>query len=106
MLSCLLEGTSVFTIYFTFTILFVGGWVRTYFFRKQLLLCLISLEFLVLGLFLGFIVMISIFDRSVPITLYLLVIGACEAALGLCMLVNLVRLVGNDMLREIQLIKC
>jgi NADH:ubiquinone oxidoreductase subunit K len=103
MLSYLFDQIS---ICFTFTFLFIGGWVSTYFFRKQLLLCLISLEFLVLALFLGFIGAISSFDSNIPVTLYLLVIGACEASLGLCILVNLVRLVGNDMLREIQLIKC
>jgi NADH:ubiquinone oxidoreductase subunit K len=97
---------SMFTLYLCFSILFIGGWVSTYFFRKQLLVCLISLEFLVLALFLGFVMVMSFLNRCIPITLYLLVIGACEATLGLCMLVNLVRLVGNDTLREVQLIKC
>lgn len=85
---------------------FLSGWVSVYLFRKQLLLSLLSLEFMILALFLGFVCFLSILGKSVSVTIYLLVLGACEATLGLCLLVRFVRLVGSDMLRKVSLIKC
>lgn len=87
-------------------LVFLSGWVSVYLFRKQLLLSLLSLEFMILALFLGFVCFLSILGKSVSVTIYLLVLGACEATLGLCLLVRFVRLVGSDMLRKVSLIKC
>lgn len=67
---------------------------------------LLRLELIVLSLFLGFVVYLIGLDAPVTFTLYLLVLGACEATLGLCLLVRLVRLVGRDMLRKVRFIKC
>ena len=67
---------------------------------------LLSLEFLVLSIFLGFVCFLSRAGGYVSFSFYLLVLGACEAALGLCLLVRFVRIMGNDMLRNVKLIKC
>lgn len=99
-------GSSFFSFFFLVGVVFGGGWLRTYFFRKQLLLSLLSLEFLVLSLFLGFVFVLRAVGVEVSVGFYLLVLGACEATLGLCLLVGFVRLLGRDMLRKVRLIKC
>lgn len=99
-----------FNFFLTFWVLvfvmFLGGWIRTYFFRKQLLLRLVRLEFLVLSLFLGFVSFLGCVGGFLCVTFYFLVLGACEATLGLCLLVNFVRLFGRDMLSSVNLVKC
>jgi NADH:ubiquinone oxidoreductase subunit K len=87
-------------------IVFGCGWFSAYFFRKQLLLSLLSLELVLLGLFLSFIFIFVFMGKPVCFSFYLLVLGACEASLGLSLLVVLVRVVGNDMLRLFRFIKC
>lgn len=67
---------------------------------------LVSLEFLVLSLFLGCLGVFSSLGVSLSMSLYLLVLGACEATLGLCILVGLVRLLGSDTLGKLSFIKC
>jgi NADH:ubiquinone oxidoreductase subunit K len=101
-----LFGNYYFTFNFVVCFVFLSGWVSTYLFRKQFLLSLLSLEFMVLSLFLGFIGTLRVLGKSVSVTIYLLVLGACEATLGLCLLVSFVRLVGSDMLRKVGLVKC
>lgn len=99
-----------FSFFLTFWLLvfviFLGGWVRVYFFRNQLLLRLLRLEFLVLSLFLGFVGFLGCLGGFLCVTFYFLVLGACEATLGLCLLVSFVRLFGNDMFRRVSLVKC
>lgn len=100
------HGNHYLFLFLLVGVVFGGGWVRAYFFRKQFLLRLLSLEFLVLSLFLGFVGVLRRMGVSVSVTFYLLVLGACEATLGLCLLVGFVRLLGRDMLRQVRLIKC
>lgn len=101
-----LIGSYYVTFLLVICFVFLGGWVSTYLFRKQLLLSLLSLEFMVLSLFLGFVVFLVTLGSPVSFTIYLLVLGACEATLGLCLLVGFVRLVGSDMLSKVSLVKC
>lgn len=60
---------------------------------------LLRLEFIVLGLFLRFVSVIGRLDKRVSFTFYLLILGACEARVGLCLLVVLTRYIGRDTLR-------
>lgn len=87
-------------------VFFIFGWVSAFYFRKQFLVSLLSLELVVLGLFLGVSFFIRIISHPVSISFYLLVFGACEARLGLRLLVGMVRLVGGDMLRLLRVVKC
>ena len=86
--------------------LFFVGWLSVYFFRKQFLYRLLSLEFLVLSLFMLYLRLVSCVRGSVSFVFYLLVLGACEATLGLSLLVSLVRLTGRDMLGKFFFVKC
>lgn len=45
---------------------------------------------------------ISIFRKPLSISFYLLVLGACEARLGLTLLVTMTRFTGRDILRLIR----
>lgn len=62
--------------------------------RKHLLMTLLILEFLVLGIFIGY--FISIRTLIMYFSLIYIVITACEGALGLRILVNLRRTHGGD----------
>lgn len=84
----------------------VLGFVSVYYFRKQLLVSLLSLEFMVLGLFIGVIFVLGRLGKPFSISFYLLVLGACEASLGLRLMVRMVRFRGGDMLSFLRLIKC
>lgn len=99
-------GSYYLSLFSLVCLVFSRGWVRTYFFRKQFLLSLLRLEFLVLSLFLGFVGLVGSIGGFVSITFYLLVMGACEATLGLSLLVGFVRLLGSDILSKVRLVKC
>nr|YP_009346662.1 NADH dehydrogenase subunit 4L [Graphosoma rubrolineatum]API85476.1 NADH dehydrogenase subunit 4L [Graphosoma rubrolineatum] len=66
--------------------------------RKHLLLSLLSLEFMVLCVFLTLFVMMMTFGYEIYFSLLFLVFTVCEGALGLSILVTLVRSQGNDYL--------
>ena len=94
-------------LYFYFVaFLFFTGWLGVYFFRKQLLYSLLRLEFLVLSLFMVYLRVVSCVSASVSFVFCLLVLGACEATLGLSLLVSLVRLMGRDILGKFYFVKC
>lgn len=95
-----------FSPFFVVYFLFFFGWVRAFYFRKQFLISLLSLELVVLSLFLGMLFIFGLFLKPVSFAFYLLVLGACEARLGLSLLVNIVRLGGNDMLSLFKVVKC
>nr|YP_009485626.1 NADH dehydrogenase subunit 4L [Inara alboguttata]AVZ00762.1 NADH dehydrogenase subunit 4L [Inara alboguttata] len=64
--------------------------------RKHLLLTLLSLEFLVLALYFMFYIFMSVYGMSYYFVLVFLTFAVCEGALGLSILVTLIRGSGND----------
>lgn len=64
--------------------------------RKHLLLMLISLEFIVLSLYYLIIVYLRVYDYEFFFRIVFLTISVCERALGLSILVSMVRTHGND----------
>nr|QBC73197.1 NADH dehydrogenase subunit 4L [Peltospira smaragdina] len=74
--------------------------------RKHLLSCLLSLEAITLTLFI-FLLSESISQNSESfITLIFITMAACEASLGLAVLVSLIRTHGNDYVFNFNLQKC
>ena len=74
--------------------------------RKHLLNALLSLEIMVLGLFA---LIISCFlgeGDNLFLTFIILTFGACEASVGLALLVCLIRTHGNDFISSINIHKC
>nr|ARH54659.1 NADH dehydrogenase subunit 4L [Scirtes orbicularis] len=64
--------------------------------RKHLLLMLLSLEFIVLSLFMLIFFNLSFFDFEYFFSLMFLTFSVCEGVLGLSLLVSLIRTHGND----------
>nr|QKY63770.1 NADH dehydrogenase subunit 4L [Dipetalogaster maximus] len=64
--------------------------------RKHLLLTLLSLEFLVLSLYFLFFTFLILFDLSLYFILVFLTFAVCEGAMGLGVLVSMIRCHGND----------
>nr|ANJ70323.1 NADH dehydrogenase subunit 4L [Athous haemorrhoidalis] len=63
---------------------------------KHLLLMLLSLEFIVLSLYFGLFVCMTFFLYEFYFLMILLVMAVCEGALGLSILVSMIRSYGND----------
>nr|YP_010583061.1 NADH dehydrogenase subunit 4L [Eurhadina exclamationis]UGN61507.1 NADH dehydrogenase subunit 4L [Eurhadina exclamationis] len=66
--------------------------------RKHILLCLISLEFVVLSLLLLIMTFCLMMNYSFYLYLIMMTFYVCEAVLGLSILVYLIRCHGNDFL--------
>nr|UPL65347.1 NADH dehydrogenase subunit 4L [Piesma cf. maculatum] len=72
--------------------------------RKHLLSSLFSLEYLVIILFLVFFMFLMNFGYEMYFSLIFLVFSVCEGALGLGVLVNLIRSHGNDLLSSFSIL--
>nr|YP_009694529.1 NADH dehydrogenase subunit 4L [Eurydema qinlingensis]QEI26514.1 NADH dehydrogenase subunit 4L [Eurydema qinlingensis] len=72
--------------------------------RKHLLLSLLSLEFLVLCVFLLLFMVMNNYGYELYYVLLFLVFTVCEGALGLSILVGLVRSQGNDYLLSMSML--
>ena len=80
--------------------------IRIFFFRKKLLIILITLEFVLLRIFLILIILLTLYFQPPSLAFFILVLGACEARLGLRILIILVRFKGRDILRKVTSFKC
>nr|WNS64795.1 NADH dehydrogenase subunit 4L [Barbronia cf. gwalagwalensis LYKG002] len=75
--------------------------------HKSLLLTLLSLEAITLGsLILLMNTMVMMNSNSPIISILMLTIGACEASLGLTLLVLMSRYYGNDLVKSLNMSKC
>nr|YP_010999381.1 NADH dehydrogenase subunit 4L [Arma koreana]WPM93266.1 NADH dehydrogenase subunit 4L [Arma koreana] len=72
--------------------------------RKHLLLSLLSLEYMVLMVFFSLFLVMYNFGYELYFTLMFLVFTVCEGALGLSILVSLVRNQGNDYLLSMSIL--
>nr|QYC36469.1 NADH deshydrogenase subunit 4L [Sympetrum striolatum] len=73
--------------------------------RKHLLSTLLSLEFIVLGLFF-YIFFVLAFYFELYFLMYFLTFGVCEGALGLGILVSMIRSHGNDYFSSFSMLQC
>nr|YP_010448654.1 NADH dehydrogenase subunit 4L [Sinelater perroti]UTS56942.1 NADH dehydrogenase subunit 4L [Sinelater perroti] len=74
---------------------FIGLVVFTYK-SKHLLLMLLSLEFIVVSLYYGLYLTFFIYDYENFFSMVFLTMSVCEGALGLSILVTMIRCYGND----------
>lgn len=75
-------------------------------YRKHLLNTLLRLEFIILGIFFFINNCISEIGREVYFVLFFLTLAACEGALGLSLLVSIVRRHGNDYFNRFRALGC
>jgi len=74
--------------------------------RKHLLSTLLSLEFIVLGLFLFLFIYLNIFNYERFFRIIFLTFRVCEGALGLGILVSIIRTHGNDYFNSFRILQC
>ena len=74
--------------------------------RVHFLMALLCLESIMLGLFFFFAKLLFIRELETYLSFILLTFRACEACVGLALLVSLARIFGKDFLRIISLHKC
>nr|YP_009558771.1 NADH dehydrogenase subunit 4L [Nagiella inferior]QBA83071.1 NADH dehydrogenase subunit 4L [Nagiella inferior] len=72
--------------------------------HKHLLIILLSLEFIVLSIFFFFILMLSYIESDMYMLMVFLVFSVCEGALGLSILVSMIRTHGNDYFQSFNLL--
>lgn len=75
------------------------------YFYKHLLLTLIRLEFIIINIVLNIYIIFFILNLRFYIILFFICISVCERILGLSVLIFIVRLIGNDYIKILNLIK-
>nr|ALO77043.1 NADH deshydrogenase subunit 4L [Cryptocephalus sp. CRY01] len=76
--------------------MFVAGLLSFFLYRQHFLMMLLSLEFLVLSLYLGLFIYLSFMTYEYFFMLIYLTMSVCEGCLGLALLVMMIRSHGND----------
>nr|UQS75812.1 NADH dehydrogenase subunit 4L [Bombylius sp.] len=74
--------------------------------RKHLLSMLLSLEYMVLSLFLIMFMYLLTLDYEVYFSMFFLTFSVCEGALGLSILVSMIRTHGNDYFQSFSVLQC
>lgn len=93
----------IFNLYFPLFMYFVG--VRVFCFKcKHLLLMLLSLEFVVLSLYFGLYLSMITYGYEYYFGIVFLTISVCEGALGLAILVSIIRSYGNDYFQSFRIL--
>nr|WEV93851.1 NADH dehydrogenase subunit 4L [Patania chlorophanta] len=72
--------------------------------HKHLLIVLLSLEFIVLSIFFFFIMLFNYIEYDMYMLMIFLVFSVCEGALGLSILVSMIRTHGNDYFQSFNLL--
>nr|UCC46048.1 NADH dehydrogenase subunit 4L [Microdeuterus sp. HEM078] len=72
--------------------------------RNHILLALLSLEFIVLSVYFSLFLILLIYGLELYFSLIFLVFTVCEGALGLSLLVTLIRNQGNDYLSSMSVL--
>nr|ANJ70505.1 NADH dehydrogenase subunit 4L [Hygrotus inaequalis] len=81
---------------FLFIIMFFMGLMVFSLKRKHLLLMLLSMEFIILSLYILLFLFLSYYEVENFFSMMFLVFCVCESVLGLSILVSLIRTHGND----------
>nr|UAJ48123.1 NADH dehydrogenase subunit 4L [Creobroter sp.] len=84
---------------------FCGLWVFSSK-RKHLLMTLLSLEFIILVLFIMLYYYTMMMSGELYMTMFFLSFAVCEGALGLSILVSMIRTHGNDYFNSFGLLQC
>nr|UPL65698.1 NADH dehydrogenase subunit 4L [Sinodasynus sp.] len=91
-------------VIFTIIFMFFMGIITFSLKHKHLLMTLFSLEYLTLVLFFALFSFLLSFGFELYFCLLFLVFSVCEGALGLSILVNMIRSHGNDMLSSMSVL--
>lgn len=86
-------------IFFSGVLVFVSN-------RKHLLITLLRLEFIVLSLFLFLFLFLSLYNYEIFFRIIFLTFRVCEGALGLSILVRIIRTHGNNYFQSFNTLLC
>nr|APX39180.1 NADH dehydrogenase subunit 4L [Phratora vitellinae] len=81
---------------FTSMMSFICGLVIFSLKRKHFLLMLLSLEFMIVSLFLNLLIYLSLMNYEFFFSMIFLTMSVCEGVLGLSILILMIRTHGND----------
>nr|YP_009663899.1 NADH dehydrogenase subunit 4L [Hydrotaea spinigera]QCW07932.1 NADH dehydrogenase subunit 4L [Hydrotaea spinigera]QFI35699.1 NADH dehydrogenase subunit 4L [Hydrotaea spinigera] len=88
------------------SILFMMGVLTFVSNRKHLLSMLLSLEYIVLSLFLLLFIYLNMMNFENFFSMMFLTFSVCEGALGLSILVSMIRTHGNDYFQSFNILQC
>nr|YP_005089283.1 NADH dehydrogenase subunit 4L [Libythea celtis]YP_010879511.1 NADH dehydrogenase subunit 4L [Libythea lepita]ADP01770.1 NADH dehydrogenase subunit 4L [Libythea celtis]WHE44875.1 NADH dehydrogenase subunit 4L [Libythea lepita] len=91
-------------MWFTIFIMYLFGNMIFVSKQKHLLIVLMSLEFIVLSIFFLMLLYLSMISYDMYMLMVFLVFSVCEGALGLSILVLMIRTHGNDYFQSFNLI--
>nr|YP_006073204.1 NADH dehydrogenase subunit 4L [Sarcophaga impatiens]YP_010022559.1 NADH dehydrogenase subunit 4L [Sarcophaga hervebazini]YP_010022806.1 NADH dehydrogenase subunit 4L [Sarcophaga minor]AES86236.1 NADH dehydrogenase subunit 4L [Sarcophaga impatiens]QOP39407.1 NADH dehydrogenase subunit 4L [Sarcophaga hervebazini]QOP39654.1 NADH dehydrogenase subunit 4L [Sarcophaga minor] len=92
--------------WFLSSILFIMGVFTFVSNRKHLLSMLLSLEYIVLSLFLLLFIYLNMLNFEFFFSMMFLTFSVCEGALGLSILVSMIRTHGNDYFQSFNILQC
>nr|YP_010852986.1 NADH dehydrogenase subunit 4L [Tagiades japetus]WGM81165.1 NADH dehydrogenase subunit 4L [Tagiades japetus] len=87
----------IFIMYMVGNMIFVSK-------HKHLLIMLLSLEFIVLSIFLLLMLYLQFIEFNMYLLMVFLVFSVCEGALGISILVSMIRSYGNDYFQSFNLL--
>nr|YP_009469687.1 NADH dehydrogenase subunit 4L [Atergatis floridus]AVE15418.1 NADH dehydrogenase subunit 4L [Atergatis floridus] len=96
---------SLIGVYCSLFMVFCGLWSFVSY-HKHLLNSLLSLEFMMLGVFWLLSIQMTSVGSEIYFSLFFLTLAACEGALGLSLLVYVVRSHGNDRFSSLSVLEC
>nr|AZZ89059.1 NADH dehydrogenase subunit 4L [Plectoderini sp. SX-2018] len=81
---------------FIYEFVFFSGLFGLVMVRKHFLLCLLSLEFLIVSIYMFSLIFFSMYIYDYYFLILFLVLGVCDGVLGLSLLVYLIRKTSSD----------
>ena len=97
---------SNFLLYYFIIIIFIFGCIVFISTRKHLLCTLLSLEFIVLILFILLFFILNFINYEIYFSIFFLTFCVCEGVLGLSILVSIIRTHGNDYFQSFSILQC
>lgn len=91
--------------FLTFYLFFIGV-ISFILIRKHLLSILLRLEFIILSLFFLLLIFLNIFNFEIYFSIFFLVFRVCEGALGVSLIVLIIRTHGNDYFKRLIILQC
>lgn len=92
-------------IIYLFSVFFCGIWVFSSN-RKHLLVTLLRLEFIILLIYIYIYTHLNSYDYELFFRIVFLTFSVCEGALGLSILVSIIRTYGNDYFLSYNILQC
>nr|ATO90163.1 NADH dehydrogenase subunit 4L [Monema flavescens] len=93
----------MFNLILVFIMFYVGNMIFVSK-HKHLLIVMLSLEFIVLSIFFFFLIYLTFINYNMYMLMVFLVFSVCEGALGLSILVSMIRTHGHDYFQSFNLL--